>query len=221
MEAQRAQYKQTQMQDSQSYNMLETKLQDIQLDTVLGAAPEVVIIKCINVARPWYVYHVGVDATNPADYNLRLNATDARQDSTTEFNDTKPTSTVFTLGTASGQNGTGDDYIAYCFTPIAGYSSFGSYTGDGTTGQAITTVGFELTWVLIKSTVGAANWLLYDTTRGITSGGFLNPDNNDAETADSLSPNITVTATGFTITSGGVTQGLNSNGNLYIYLAFK
>ena len=187
----------------------------------LGATPEVVIIKCINVARPWYVYHVGVDATNPADYNLRLNAPDARQDSTTEFNDTEPTSTVFTLGTASGPNGTGDDYIAYCFTPIAGYSNFGSYTGDGTTGQAITTVGFELTWVLIKSTVGTANWLLYDTVRGITSGGFLNPDNTDPETADGLSPNITVTATGFTITSGGVTQGLNSNGNLYIYLAFK
>ena len=63
--------------------------------------------------------------------------------------------------------------------------------------------------------------MLYDTTRGITSGGFLNPDNPDPETADSLSPNITVTATGFTITSGGVTQGLNSNGNLYIYAAFK
>jgi len=68
-----------------------------------------VIVKRLDSSADWYVYHVGVDATNPADYNLRLNATDVRQNSTTEFNDTEPTSTVFTLGTASGPNGTGDD----------------------------------------------------------------------------------------------------------------
>ena len=125
----------------------------------LGATPQVIIIKCLDTVRPWYVYHVGVDATNPADYNLRLNATDARQDSTTEFNDTEPTSTVFTLGTASGPNGTGDDYIAYCFTPIAGYSKFGSYAGSASNVDVVT--GFQPSFVLVKST-SVEDWNIMD-----------------------------------------------------------
>jgi len=185
----------------------------------LGTTPGLVIVKQMTgLVAGWAVWHK--DYANTAQDFMNLNTTGALQTAAEVWGNQAPTSSLFSLTDGWTVN-VGGQFIAYCFAEVAGFSSFGSYTGNGTAGQAITTVGFELTWVLIKSTVGTANWLLYDTTRGITSGGFLNPDNTDAETADSLSPNITVTATGFTITSGGVTQGLNSNGNLYIYAAFK
>ena len=179
----------------------------------LGATPEVIIIKCINVARPWYVYHVGVDATNPADYNLRLNATDARQDSTTEFNDTEPTSTVFTLGTASGPNGTGDDYIAYCFTPIAGYSKFGTYAGSASNVNVVT--GFQPSFVLVKNT-GVEDWNIMDSTRGGSERLFPNDSRAESTTTNACIFN----SDGFTI---GVTgnASLNNAGDNYIYMAFK
>jgi len=107
--------------------------------------------------------------------------------------------------------------IAYCFHDVTGYSKFGSYTGDGNNDRAITT-GFKPDFVLIKSTVGSDNWRLYDTRRGITAGGYLEPNRTDADDT-SNAPNLTMTSTGFTITSGGATAGNNANGNLYIYWA--
>ena len=179
----------------------------------LGATPQVIIIKCLDTVRPWYVYHVGVDATNPADYNLRLNATDARQDSTTEFNDTEPTSTVFTLGTASGPNGTGDDYIAYCFTPIAGYSKFGSYAGSASNVDVVT--GFQPSFVLVKST-SVEDWNIMDSARGGSERLFPNDNRAESTTTNACIFN----ADGFTI---GVTgnASLNNAGDNYIYMAFK
>ena len=186
----------------------------------LGATPEVVIIKCINVARPWYVYHVGVDATNPADYNLRLNATDTRQDSTTEFNDTEPTSTVFTLGTASGPNGTGDDYIAYCFASVAGYSKFGTYNGSGSDGNAVP-LGFQPSWLMIKRSNSTGGWLMFDSARSPSNpvNDRLEANNDQAEQTGSTSKFVDFNATDFE--ANGSDSELNASGGTYIYMAFK
>jgi len=182
----------------------------------LSSAPELTIIKKTSATEDWY-YQSEVQL-GAWDKNLRLNTVGGLATSSTFV--TGVSSSVTTLGTSSAVNGSGVTYINYNFYSVAGYSKFGNYTGDGQVGQAITTVGFEPTWVLIKSTVGSDNWRLYDTTRGITAGGFLEPNRSDAEdTADA--PQIAVSATGFSITSGGVTAGNNANGNLYIYLAFK
>ena len=107
--------------------------------------------------------------------------------------------------------------ISYCFHDVAGYQKIASYTGDGNNDRAVTT-GFKPDFVLIKSTVGADNWRLYDTARGIDEGGYLEPNRSDADDT-SNAPNLLMTSTGFTITSGGVTAGNNANGNLYIYWA--
>ena len=197
---------------------------NLTVGTGLTTAADLIITKAIGTVSPgvgeaWPVFHSSLVNNNIMYLDQPYGATSGNK--TSVYQDPTTTSTTFGVETWRGINQNGVDMISYCFHSVNGFSKFGSYTGNGTAGQAITTVGFEPTWVLIKSTVGTSNWLLYDTTRGITSGGFLNPDNSDPETADSLSPNITVTATGFTITSGGVTQGLNSNGNLYIYAAFK
>ncbi len=179
----------------------------------LGAVPEVIILKCLDSINPWYVYHVGVDASNPADYNLRLNATDARQNSTTEFNDTEPTSTVFSLGTTTGTNKTGDDFIAYCFTPIAGYSKFGSYAGSASNVDVVT--GFQPSFVLVKST-SVEDWNIMDSARGGNERLFPNDNRAESTTTNACIFN----ADGFTI---GVTgnNSLNNAGNNYIYMAFK
>jgi hypothetical protein len=177
----------------------------------LGAVPEMIILKSINATKAWYVYHVGVDASNPAHYNLRLQATDARQNSTTEFNDTAPTSSVFTLGTASGPNGTGDRYIAYCFRSISSYSKFGSYTGNG--GTLSVNVGFQPDFVLVKKSSGTSSWFLFDSVRGDYNRLF--PDLTNAESTSGNQ--VALTSTGFTSGSGGT----NNSGSTYIYTAFK
>jgi len=177
----------------------------------LGAVPQVIILKCLDVVRPWYVYHVGVDASNPSHYNLRLNAGDARQDSQTEFNDTEPTSTVFTLGTASGPNGTGSNYIAYCWTPKSGYSKFGSYSGNGSTGQTIPT-GFKPDFVMIKSTNNGSDWYMIDSVR--PNNKFLVANGTTEYTA---SDTHTFVDTGFTLSG----ESYNNSGYDWIYMAFK
>ena len=177
----------------------------------LSAKPDMIILKCLDTVRPWYVYHKGVDASNPAHYNLRLNETDARQDSTTEFNDTEPTSTVFTLGTASGPNGTNSAYIAYCFHDVAGYQKFGSYAGSG---SAVTvTTGFKPDFVMIKST-SVEWWNILDSKRDFNK--RIYPSENNAESG--ASDYMTVTATSFTITVTG-NDSLNNSGKNFIYWA--
>jgi hypothetical protein len=179
----------------------------------LGAVPEVIILKCLDSTNPWYVYHVGVDASNPAHYNLRLNESDARQDSTTEFNDTAPTSTVFTLGTTTGTNKTDNEYIAYCWTPKSGYSKFSSYSGTGSS-NSITGLGFQPDWIMIKETDGTDSWEVYDSVRGDDK--VLYPNGNNAEGTGS---NFTsFDSDGFTVSSA---TSVNENGKTYIYMAFK
>ena len=176
----------------------------------LGSTPDMILLKRTDGIEDWYVYHTSMGLSE----FMRLNLTNAQATAGDLFNTVN--STVFN---PSFTGASGQVLIAYCFKNITGYSNFGSYTGNATAGQAITT-GFEPTWILIKSTVGNANWRLYDTTRGITTGGFFRVQGTNAEdTADA--PNLDITATGFEINANGVSQGLNASPNLYIYAAFK
>jgi len=182
----------------------------------LGTTPGLVIVKQMTGAvAGWAVWHK--DYANTSQDFMNLNTTAGVTSSQYVWGNAAPTSSVFSITDGWTVN-TGGQFIAYCFAEVAGFSSFGSYTGNATAGQAITT-GFQPTWILIKSTVGNANWRLYDTTRGISAGFFRVQANNAEDTLDA--PNITITATGFEIASGGVSSGLNANGNLYIYAAFK
>ncbi len=182
----------------------------------LGTTPGLIILKQMigNVAG-WVVWHKGY-ANTSQDF-MNLNSTGGLQTSQYVWGNQAPTSSLFSLTDGWTVNVNGQ-FIAYCFAEVAGFSSFGSYTGNGTAGQSFTT-GFEPTWVLLKSTVGSDNWRLYDSTRGF-SAGYLEPNNSDAEDT-TFAPCIAVSSTGFSITSGGVTAGNNVNGNLYIYAAFK
>ena len=97
----------------------------------LTVAPEMIWLKRRDYTKFWYVYHKDLDASNPSHKYLVLNENDAVADSTSFWNDTEPTSSVFTVGDSSGVNSSGATYIAYLFATVAGVSKVGSYTGNG------------------------------------------------------------------------------------------
>jgi len=177
----------------------------------LSSTPDLIITKRTDAAEGWLVWSSGLSASN----YMYLNSTGPVGTDTNAYKTIGATTNE--IGTDVTVNTNGGSYIAYCFQSVAGYSKVGTYTGNGTT-QVINT-GFKPAWILIKSTVGNDNWRLYDTTRGITAGGYLEPNKTDAEDT-SNAPNFNIFSNGFEITAGGTTVGNNANGNLYTYYAF-
>jgi len=187
----------------------------------LGSAPGVIIVKRTDGATNWRVYHRSLGATQYLD----LDETNAAASATTIWNDTAPTSTVFSVGTNSGVNASGGTYVAYVFAHDAGgfgltgtdnVISCGSFTHTTGSTQSIN-LGYEPQFALLKRTSGADNWFLMDTMRGWTvnnSVNLLNPNLADAEnnSSDYLIP----TATGF-----DVRPGLGPDGATYIYIAIR
>jgi len=154
---------------------------------------------------------------------LELNATDGQQDSTTgAWNDTSPTSSVFSLGSAAGING--GSMIAYCFASIQGYSKFGSYNGNGNAYGPFVYTGFKPAWVMTKRTDTTSNWYIYDSTRNGSSGPdsnqvhkILYPNDNSAE-IDNNTRGIDMNANGFKIRN--TLNDVNNSSGTYIYMAF-
>lgn len=133
----------------------------------LGVAPAMVIVKNRdNGAVSWVVYHKGVDATNPENYMLFLNLTNARSSSSaTGWNSTAPTSSVFSVNNYNSNNQSGSGMVAYCFAEVEGFSKFGSYTGNGSANGPFVYCGFRPAFVMIKRTDGTAGWIVFDSAR--------------------------------------------------------
>jgi hypothetical protein len=186
----------------------------------LGAVPQVIIIKDRSEAAAWIVYH----HVNGNGKLLKLNTTDAVATESTVFNDTTPTSSVFTIGSANNTNKNDNNFIAYCFTPIQGYSKFGSYTGNGSADGPFVYTGFKPAWVMTKRTDTTSNWYIYDSTRNGSSG----PDSNQVHKilyANDVSAEIDNNTRGIDMTSNGFkirnTLGnTNASGGSYIYMCF-
>ena len=183
----------------------------------LGSTPNMILLKRTDGVEDWYMYHDGMpdDTGNGTSLKqfMRPNKTNGQAEASNLFNTVN--STVFN---PSFTGATNQVIIAYCFKNVPGYSHFGSYTGNGQANQAVD-VGFSPDWILMKSTVGNDNWRMFDTVRGINNG-FLEVDNSVVEDTTGQ-PQMAITSTGFSFTSGGVTQGLNANNNLVTYWAFK
>ena len=96
----------------------------------LGSVPKMIIVRNRTDAEDWIVYH-GANTSAPETDYLVLNLTNATGDSSGVWNDTAPTSSVFSVGTANSTNGSSDNMIAYCFAPVTGFSAMGSYVGNG------------------------------------------------------------------------------------------
>ena len=130
----------------------------------LGAVPEIIISKQRSNAENWAIYH-GSNTDAPETEILTLNTTDATADNANGYNDTAPTSSVFTVHTKNEVNTDARTYVHYVFTPIQGYSKFGSYTGNGNADGPFVYTGFKPAWVMIKRTSGTENWVLWDNKR--------------------------------------------------------
>jgi hypothetical protein len=185
----------------------------------LGVAPSVVISKRRNNTSSWIFQHISLSANN----YLELNATTAAQDSVSVGGGSlpKPTSSVFYGSYLSGLNVSGDTFVAYCFAPIAGYSAFGSYTGNGSTDGTFVYLGFRPKFVMIKGTSVATNWNIFDSSRNTYNLANLDlyPNVSDAETVDQYGK-VDLLSNGFKLRPDSTTFGINQSGAGYIYMAF-
>ena len=179
----------------------------------LSSAPKMIIAKDrASGSLSWFVGHASLGFTK----RLKLDGTNDAADNTV-WNNTNPTSSVFSVGSSANANTNGNAIIAYCFAEKQGYSKFGSYTGIGNANGAFVYTGFKPAWFLVKRSNGSANWELYDNKRlGYNSANPpLYPDLNNAEGGsgrlDFLSNGVKMRAE-----SGN----LNDSGGSYIYMAF-
>jgi hypothetical protein len=175
--------------------------------------PKMIIVKNRSNTSNWTVGHDSLGWTKW----IKLNSTDASLTNTVLWNDTAPTSSVFSLGTGSNVNTNTDNYIAYCFAEKKGFSKFGSYTGNGSADGPFIYTGFKPAMVIIKLSSGADNWTIYDSKRDGFNGDThaLFPNTSDVQTTD---VDIDLVSNGFKIVraSGRV----NTSGGTHIYMAF-
>ncbi len=182
----------------------------------LGVAPAMVILKNLDSARSWTVGHNGLTNWN---YHCYLSSTNAENSDSTMFQGTTPTNTVFSVGTAAETNESGDNFIAYCFADVQGFSKFGSYVGNGSTGGTFVYTGFKPAFVMWKISSSAGNWQMQDTVREPFNDGTRNalfPDSSEAEAVDTSGCDFL--SNGFKLRNAG--SGNNSSGSSYIYMAF-
>jgi hypothetical protein len=186
----------------------------------LGVAPSMIIVKNRNGSPSvpnWRVYHASLGATK----YIELNSTGAAG-TFTDWNNTAPTSTVFSVGadgTFFPNNQSGYNYVAYCFAEVAGYSKFTSWTGNGSVDGPFIFTGFRPAYVLVKqATGGGEGWWVFDNKRNAynVTNSILSPNSSGAEITGDYG--IDMVSNGFKIRNS---QGfINSSGVTYICAAF-
>ena len=188
----------------------------------LSSAPEWVMVKLLNQAA---VSGFTVACTaDPGGFNnyLYLNETTESRASSSTWNDTAPTSSVFSVGSSATVNLSTKNFVAYCWHSVDGFSKFGSYTGNGSADGPFIYTGFKPAWLMIKRTNSAANWYIIDTKRdpiNPTGQHNLNADTASDESSNAGLASIDILSNGFKNRQGSGT-GINDSGSTYIYMAF-
>ena len=180
----------------------------------LGAVPKMILIKDTTNTESWIVYHEAVGN----DGNLYLNLTNAKATQAV-FQDTTPTSSVFSLGTTDGANKASGVHIAYCFAEIPGYSSIGSYTGNSSTDGPFVYTGFKPAFVLFKVSSNApTGWVMLDNQRDTYNAvnHVLQPNESSAESSGS--DNWDILSNGFKVRT--TWAAVNGSGYTVTYMAF-
>ena len=180
----------------------------------LGAVPKMMILKDRDVAENWCIYHEELGPTKFLYFT-----TAAAFTASNRWNDTAPTSSVFTLGNETQVNATGRDYVVYCFAEIPGYNSIGSYTGNGSTDGPFVYTGFKPAFVMFKvSTNAPTGWAIIDNKRSNPfnpTDGLLQPDQSGVE---STSDKWDILSNGFKVRT--TWPAVNGNGYTVTYMAF-
>ena len=182
----------------------------------LGVQPNLTIIKArTNSSEYWFVWHKSL----AANYQLALNTTGAAVDGGTSRFTSAPSSSLLNLGTDAQVNANGTTYVAYCFAPVAGYSAFGSYVGNGSADGPFVFCNFRPAFIMVKRTDSSANWVIWDNKRDgyNTNNDQLYPNLSNAEDdgaflfCDQLS-------NGFRVLNTSAER--NASGGTYAYVAF-
>jgi len=180
----------------------------------LGVAPSMIIVKCrSNAATNWATWQT----TLLGSEYLYLNSTAAKGTGNTSlWNGTVPSSTVITVGTDNDTNANTRTYVAYAFSAVAGYSAFGSYTGNASTDGPFVYCGFRPRFVMFKSLSGPRNWAILDSGRNTSNvANFdLYPNLSLAEITQST---VDFLSNGFKLR---VTDSDFNAAETYIYMAF-
>ncbi len=184
----------------------------------LGVAPQVIIMKGRNVTDQWTVGHHKLDASNPWHKGIPLNTNASTQDNSGFWNDTAPTSTVFSKGTWND----GYNMVAYCFSEVAGFSHFGKYTGNGSSNGTFVYTGFRPAMIISKTTNHTDGWQIWDNKRDPDNLMHyrLHPEDSAVESTsvNSNSSQLDFCSNGFKWK--GSSNDTNGNGDTYIYMAF-
>jgi len=182
----------------------------------LGVTPKMIITKNRSSVETWRPYHVALGAGQA----LALNDVNATDTDAAYWSNTAPTSSVFTVGTTAGTNGSGNSMIAYCFADVQGFSKFGSYTGNGNADGPMVYTGFKPAWVMMKRTDTTNDWFIFDSTRNTFNETDLriSANSNGAESDQTGSNPIDILSNGFKCR--GNAGATNASGGSYIYMAF-
>ncbi len=182
----------------------------------LGVAPDWIIVKGRDIATDGMVYH-GANTSAPETDALTQPETSATSDNAGWWNDTAPTSSVFTLGTHDRVNKDGNTYIAYCFAEKQGYSKFGGYTGNGNADGPFVYTGFSPAWLMIKRTDSGEGWHMVDHKRDVNENNTrLQAESSGAD--DTSEGGLDMLSNGFKIRTAWA--GFNADGGTYVYMAF-
>jgi hypothetical protein len=172
------------------------------------------IVKVRSDAQVWQVYSA---ATGNAA-RLQLNTADSVFTGSAIWNTTTPTSSVFSIGSSFANGGT---YVAYLFAEVAGYSKFGSYTGNNSADGPFVYCGFRPRYILVKDANTSGAWGIFDTARMTTNVGipYLQAQASTAEL--SIADQVDFLANGFKLRANNTNSAQNNvSGNTYIYAAF-
>lgn len=180
----------------------------------LGVAPSLIIAKGRTNTDNWPVGH----ASRGWDRHLLLNSTAAEAVTNTTWNNTAPTSSVFTVGSDARINQNTITYVAYLWSEVAGFSKFGSYTGNGSSDGPFCFCGFRPRFVMFKRTDSTGSWFMEDSARGTYNvmGPELYANLSDAESTVSR---LDFLSNGFKMRAANA--GDNASGGTYIFAAFS
>ena len=187
----------------------------------LGVTPQMIIVKKRDTSgTDWITFGSVLGGTVGSEF-IKLNFVNAKTTglNTSWFNQTAPTSSVFTVGTQSDLNGSSATYIAYCFVEKKGYSKIGSFIGNGDNDGPFVYTGFRPAWIISKRTDNSSGgeWNILDNKRDTfnVADAKLEANNSDAEESDEM---YDILSNGFKITKGD--GNINASGGTYIFMAF-
>tara|TARA_R110000822_G_scaffold84298_1_gene197952 strand:+ start:733 stop:1767 length:1035 start_codon:yes stop_codon:yes gene_type:complete len=179
----------------------------------LGVIPKMIIVKRRNAVGGWIAYNETLGNTKI----MELEEMAGSQTSSAAWNNTSPTSSVFTLGDYTSTNQSGGTYVAYCFAEKQGYSKFGSYIGNGNADGSFIYTGFKPAYVMLKRTDTTAHWFVLDNKRNEFNvvDKLLYVNETYAEGTNDF---LDFTSNGFKLRT--TNTGFNASGGTYIYMAF-